>query len=92
MCATCGCEDTNHVTISKPPEIKVSGLNVENHHHNHEHDENGHHHQHLHNHTHEKTVIDVEQDILQSNKLLAKRNRGYFEAKNINSFKHSSTK
>lgn len=29
------------------------------------------------------TIIDVEQDILQRNNLLAERNRGYFEAKKI---------
>lgn len=33
-------------------------------------------------HTHKK-VVDVEKDILQQNNLLAERNRGYFEAKNI---------
>lgn len=39
------------------------------------------------NHSHsfasEKKVVDVEQDILYENNLLAERNRGYFEAKNI---------
>lgn len=45
------------------------------HHHNHDHD-------HEHNHSH-KTVIDVEKDILHQNDLLANRNRGYFDAKNI---------
>lgn len=45
------------------------------HHHNHDHD-------HEHNHNH-KTVIDVEKDILHQNDLLANRNRGYFDAKNI---------
>jgi len=34
-------------------------------------------------HEHGKTVVDVEQDILHQNNLLAERNRGYFEAKNI---------
>jgi hydrogenase nickel incorporation protein HypB len=46
--------------------------------HSHNHDE-----QHGHSHTHQKTVIDVEKDILYENNLLAARNRGYFEAKNI---------
>ena len=31
----------------------------------------------------EKKVLDVEQDILHENNLLAQRNRGYFEGKNI---------
>lgn len=47
------------------------------HHHDHDHD-HGHHH-----HSHEKTILEVEQDILSTNDMLAQRNRGYFEAKNI---------
>lgn len=46
----------------------------DHHHHNHEHD---------HTHTHSKSVVNIEQDILHQNNLLAARNRGYFEAKNI---------
>jgi hydrogenase nickel incorporation protein HypB len=46
--------------------------------HVHEHD-----HHHDHSHSHQKTVVEVEQDILHQNNLLAERNRGYFEAKNI---------
>jgi hydrogenase nickel incorporation protein HypB len=48
------------------------------HHHGHDHDhsfERGHH--------HHKTIVDVEQDVLHQNNLLAERNRGYFDAKNI---------
>jgi hydrogenase nickel incorporation protein HypB len=43
------------------------------------------HEQHSHEHTHpqQKTIVDVEKDVLQQNNLLAERNRGYFEAKNI---------
>lgn len=47
--------------------------------------EPGHHHDHDHHHddhTHKKTV-EVEKDILHENNLLAERNRGYFDAKNI---------
>ncbi|MCA6450565.1 MAG: hydrogenase nickel incorporation protein HypB [Chitinophagaceae bacterium] len=48
---------------------------------------NSHHHDHSHDHTHEsspgKKVVDVEQDILQENNLLAQRNRGFFEGRNI---------
>jgi hydrogenase nickel incorporation protein HypB len=50
-----------------------------NHHHASEHE---HHHEHDHSHD-ESRLIVVEQDILQRNNLLAERNRGYFEAKNI---------
>lgn len=51
------------------------------HNHSHEHD---HDHSHGHSHNHEdKTLISIEQDILHQNNLLAERNRGYFDAKNI---------
>jgi len=51
---------------------------------NHHHDSDHEHHHHDHDHSHEEgRLIAVEQDILQRNNLLAERNRGYFEAKNI---------
>ena len=50
-----------------------------NHHHDSDHE---HHHDHHHSHE-ESRLIAIEQDILQRNNLLAERNRGYFEAKNI---------
>ncbi len=61
------------------------------HHHEHSHDHDHHdvHHNHEHNHSnthhhhHHKTVIDLEQDILQHNEVMAARNKGYFEAKGI---------
>ncbi len=44
-------------------------------------------HEHGHDHSHQngkgKKVIDVEQDILHENNLLAERNRGFFEGRNI---------
>ena len=54
----------------------------EHHHHEHDHD-HGHGHEHHHHHHDEGKVITLEQDILQRNNLLAERNRGYFEAKEI---------
>jgi hydrogenase nickel incorporation protein HypB len=48
------------------------------HHHGQDHD-----HSHDHEHHHHKTIVDVEQDVLHQNNLLAERNRGYFDAKNI---------
>lgn len=46
-----------------------------------------HDHEHGHDHPHQngkgKKVIDVEQDILHENNLLAERNRGFFEGRNI---------
>jgi len=43
------------------------------------------HHEHNNDHSHEhhKKVVDVEKNILHENDLLAERNRGYFDAKNI---------
>ncbi|MCF6295887.1 MAG: hydrogenase nickel incorporation protein HypB [Flavobacteriaceae bacterium] len=80
MCGTCGCgSGENGVRILNPLDAKK--------HDNHEH----HHHQavgrsHSHEHSHEhhhKTVLEVEQNILQHNDVMAARNKGYFEAKNI---------
>lgn len=53
------------------------GCGPTSHHHDHEHD---HDHSHQHN---GKKVVDVEQDILHENNLLAQRNRGFFEGRNI---------
>jgi len=76
MCGTCGCGDGNTIRIQTPEEHQ------KNHDHSHEHSHN-----HTHTHTHDGSthshVIDVEKNILNHNDLLAARNRGYFEAKNI---------
>jgi hydrogenase nickel incorporation protein HypB len=59
------------------------------HHHDHGHGDHHHHshdHHHPHDHSHEhthKNILEVEKDILHQNELMAARNRGYFEAKNI---------
>lgn len=50
--------------------------------------DSAHQHQHHHheddgNHNHKKSIVSVEQDVLYENNMLAQRNRGYFEAKNI---------
>jgi len=82
MCGTCGCgSDTNGPTILKPGEEKHAHSHSEHHHHHH----NGHSHSHEHNdqHEHQHKVLEIEKDILQNNQVLAARNRGYFEAKNI---------
>lgn len=67
MCATCGCSADGSVTMHVPGQEN-------NQDHNHGHD---------HSHSHGKRIVDVEQDILQQNNLLAERNKGYFDAKNI---------
>jgi hydrogenase nickel incorporation protein HypB len=81
MCATCGCGETSgEVKIYKVGEQKE-----EHHHHDHSHE-----HGHSHNREHQKT-IDVQKDILDDNRLLAERNRGYFEAKHIKAFNFVSS-
>ena len=67
MCATCGCDANGNVTIHEP------GLQ-----HDQPHDLQQNHADH-----HHKKIVDVEQDKLHENNLLAERNRGYFDAKNI---------
>ncbi|MGB5646559.1 MAG: hydrogenase nickel incorporation protein HypB [Muriicola sp.] len=52
------------------------------HDHEHSHDHSHQHHDHTHD-SHEKKVLRVEQDILQQNEIMAAKNRGFFEAKNI---------
>jgi hydrogenase nickel incorporation protein HypB len=78
MCTTCGCE-TNGKGVRV---VKIK--NYQDHHH-HDHDHSHHHHDHSHKpeDAHNQKVIQLEQDILQKNNLLAERNRGYLEAKNI---------
>ncbi len=77
MCTTCGCGENVEVSILRPHNNnnKPKIVSVEHHHH---HDGAHHAHDHL-----EEKVLHVEQDVLQHNNLLAERNRGYFEAKNI---------
>jgi hydrogenase nickel incorporation protein HypB len=76
---TCGCGNSTetNILIAKPGEINTENLSLmpeQRHEHPH------HHH---HEHPHAKTVVEMEQDILQGNNLTAERNRGFFEAKNI---------
>lgn len=87
MCGTCGCAEGNEVKIRKPDDNqknKYSGNNPSHdhaHHHAHHHDH--HHDEHTHDHHSQTKEIILEQDILNKNNLLAERNRGYFDAKNI---------
>lgn len=88
MCGTCGCgSGENGVVLTNPKEVNA---HEHHHHHGHSHDHHGHHHhdhEHDHDHTHHhhghSMVLDVEQNILQENNLMAARNRGYFEGKGI---------
>ena len=92
MCGTCGCgTGENGVSIQNPKEVKAHEHHHHHHHldghtHSHDHSHDHHHHDHDHSHGHDhhhKTVIELEQDILQQNEVMAARNKGYFEAKNI---------
>ncbi|MEJ2544083.1 MAG: hydrogenase nickel incorporation protein HypB [Calditrichaceae bacterium] len=92
MCDTCGCGQPGQpVTFTKPGEHNHSHLHTHSdghshdhhQHHVHEHDhDHPHAHDHEHDHDHGRS-IEVEQDVLSKNNLLAERNRGYFEAKNV---------
>ncbi|WP_222983840.1 hydrogenase nickel incorporation protein HypB [Flagellimonas meishanensis] len=93
MCGTCGCgSEENGVKILAPSIKNEVHHHANKEHHSHSHDHSlghGHHHshdyghhQHDHDH-HHKTVLEVERDILQHNEIMAARNRGYFDAKNI---------
>lgn len=90
MCGICGCGQPDGT-------FKIAKITIGDvHGHTHEHGHEGHHHHHDHPHPlsapyqHSgngfgpgKTVLQIEQDILGKNNLLAERNRGFFEAKNI---------
>jgi hydrogenase nickel incorporation protein HypB len=90
MCSTCGCgQPEDEVKILVPGENNsVDNDHQEEqhaHHHHHAHDHD-HSHAHGHSHTHDHhhgTQIDLERSILQENDLLAQRNRGYLEAKDV---------
>ena len=98
MCETCGCSDPNqNFIISRPGEeqaVDQASGHVHSHEHDHVHHEHSHNHphetghehthehDHSHPHTHHKEIV-IEQDILGKNNLLAERNRGYFEARQI---------
>ena len=89
MCDTCGCNQPDEaVTFRKPGSDEHTHLhdhhNDDTHGHSHSHD-HGHDHNHDgHSHTHsENRTLEVEQDVLSKNNLLAERNRGYFLAKNM---------
>ncbi len=97
MCDTCGCgENGTGYTLAKPGEehthVHGDGT-VLSHHHDHDHNhDHGHSHNHTHSHSHshnsgadehQSKTIAIEQDALSRNNLVAERNRGFFEAKNI---------
>jgi hydrogenase nickel incorporation protein HypB len=80
MCSTCGCSDGADVHL-----IDLGHDHDRDHgHHQHEHGEPHDHDHDGHTHTHEKTrTIRLEQDVLAKNNLLAARNRGWFDGRQI---------
>lgn len=85
MCGTCGCSD-NNFKIYKPSHDN-GNLDINKHHHSHLHNNHQHQQGHIHNFTlQHSNTISVEKNILHANDLLAERNKGYFEAKNICAF------
>ncbi len=98
MCTTCGCSDDASPTVTdmKTGEsVAIHGHHDHDHSHPHPHShdhDHPHDHSHAHDHTHDAahthshqhgTTIALEQDILAKNNLLAERNRGWFEGRNI---------
>jgi hydrogenase nickel incorporation protein HypB len=80
MCDTCGCgQGGDPVRFSRPGEPDKPHNHDHSHDHDHPHDQN---HSHDHDHPHQKR-IRIEEDILGKNNLLASRNSGFFEAKEI---------
>ncbi|UCD38947.1 MAG: hydrogenase nickel incorporation protein HypB [Fidelibacterota bacterium] len=83
MCETCGCGQPGDqgVKILKPGEKDPAGHTAhEDHHHSHGHEHP--HTDHPHSHSHSER-IEVQEDILRANNLIAARNRGFFEGRNI---------
>ena len=76
MCGDCGCGQEDGIRITKP------GTEHSHSHHEHDHQHN-HGDDHHHHHDESGREIKLEQNVLQKNDLLAERNRGFFEAKNI---------
>jgi hydrogenase nickel incorporation protein HypB len=79
MCTSCGCSEQAHPTVTvfqdgRP--VRIENHDPHTHSHAHAH--------HAHSHEHESgTTIPLEADILAKNDLLAQRNRGWFEGRNI---------
>jgi hydrogenase nickel incorporation protein HypB len=93
MCTTCGCSDTESVMITDP--VTGARTAIAGPHHGHTHAHGEHHHRHEdgdhHHHydpgawhagVHGRTV-KLEQDLLAKNQLVAERNRGRFEGREI---------
>jgi hydrogenase nickel incorporation protein HypB len=93
MCTTCGCSDTEGVMITDPVTGARTAIAGPDHGHTHAHGEHHHHHEHSdHDHDHDPgtlhagvhgRTVKLEQDLLAKNRLVAERNRGRFEGREI---------
>ena len=98
MCVTCGCSDSAKATVTDLDSGKVVAIKAHDHdhdhHHSHDHGHKHDHHSHDHDHDHDHSVahthaaihgntISLEAEILAKNDLLAERNRGWFDGRNI---------
>lgn len=96
MCDTCGCGN-DEFTIHQHTDHDHEHSHGQEHSHTHDHDhshgyQHDHKHDHIHSHDHPagpvndnrpKKVINLNLDIMSQNNLLAQRNRGYFEGKDV---------
>ena len=94
MCTTCGCSAGMQVTYTDPSTGETShthGGRAHDHSHPHDHDHD-HDHAHVHDHDHHPAAlhaevhgrtVTLEQDLLAKNQLLAERNRGWFEGREV---------
>jgi hydrogenase nickel incorporation protein HypB len=97
MCDTCGCGNDEFTIHHHTDHNHEHSHGQENHSHPHDHDHShGHQHDHEHDHIHShehpagpvndnrpKKVINLNLDIMSQNNLLAQRNRGYFEGRDV---------
>jgi hydrogenase nickel incorporation protein HypB len=79
MCDTCGCGDHKEGFVIRKPSENVNEENFHVHSHEHSHNDHTHHH----HHEGETEHVELNKKILGQNDLLAERNRGFFEAKEI---------
>lgn len=96
MCVTCGCSETENITVSNPEtgdQMLMSHEEAHKHGHSHDHSHESNH-QHTHSHFSEggaATVtakidvhtLELEKEILGKNQLIAERNRVWFAGRNI---------
>ncbi len=93
MCTTCGCSNTESVMITDPATRGRTTIAGPDHGHVHAHGEHHHHHEHGdHHHNYDEgtlhagvqgRTVKLEQDLLAKNQLIAERNRGRFEGREI---------